>query len=352
MDFTNGPRAGFGTALATAFHEPVPRPVPGWFSGRAPRICKPGRKRVDAGEYHVPVLAEEVGSWLRAGPGMRIVDGTLGGGGHSEIFLEAGASVLGIDRDPEALAHARRRLARFGDRFEAVEGSFGNVLDIAGEQASDGLLLDLGVSSRQLDEPSRGFSFAKEGPLDMRMGPSAPWTAAEVVNGFPEEELARVLRMYGEEPAARRIARAIAARRDERCFETTTELAECIERVVPRHGRLHPATKVFQALRMVVNDELGALEAALKDAAAVLRPGGRLLVITFHSLEDRMVKHYLRHVSAPQLDHPTWPAPRPNPECRFRLLERQAVLPTPAEAIRNPRARSAKLRVAERLDTP
>ncbi len=186
----------------------------------------------------------------------------------------------------------------------------------------------------------------------MRMGPSSPWTAAEVVNGFPEEELARVIRLYGEDPAARRIARAIVAQRDERCFETTTELAQCIERVVPRRGRLHPATKVFQAIRMVVNDELGALESALRDAASVLRPGARLLIVTFHSLEDRMVKHFLRHVSAPLLDHPSWPEPRPNPECRFRLLERHAILPTPAEAIRNSRARSAKLRVAERLETP
>jgi 16S rRNA (cytosine1402-N4)-methyltransferase len=283
---------------------------------------------------------------------MRVVDGTLGGGGHSEMFLEAGSSVLGIDRDPEALAHARARLARFGDRFEAVEGSFGQVLELAGAGAADGLLLDLGVSSRQLDEPSRGFSFALEGPLDMRMGPSAPWTAAEVVNGFPEDELERIFRCFGEEPAARRIARAIARQRDLKCFETTTELADCIERVLPRQGRLHPATRVFQAVRMVVNDELGALEAALRDAAAVLRPGGRLLVITFHSIEDRLVKQFLRRDSAPELDHPTWPAPRPNPDCRFRLLARQAILPTPAEAMRNPRARSAKLRLAERLDTP
>ena len=306
-----------------------------------------------AGGYHLPVFPVEVAEWMQPGPGKWIIDGTLGGGGHSEIFLEAGATVLGIDRDPEALAHARVRLGAFGDRFSTLEGNFSQLREIPaiqnGERA-DGLLLDLGVSSRQLDSALRGFSFMREGPLDMRMGPSSPRTAAEVVNKWSESELARIFFEFGEEPKARRIASAIVRQRAAKHFETTTELAACIEAAIGRHGRTHPATRAFQAIRMAVNEELESLAAALDAASSALKPGGRLLVITFHSLEDRMVKRFLRHRSTSFIDDPAWPEPRPNPDLQFQLLARKAIIPTAGETSRNPRARSAKLRVARLLE--
>lgn len=350
--FFRGFRAS-GGAAARRDRRPGGRPgFPGWFAEQ--------RSERSAAErhYHVPVLADEACEWMAAGAGRFIIDGTLGGGGHSERFLEAGASVLGIDRDPEALAHARERLARFGDRFHSREGNFAEILlthpEVLGGVRADGLLLDLGVSSRQLDAAERGFSFQKDGPLDMRMGPSVERTAAEVVNEWPESELLRVLREYGEEPQARRIAAAIVRHRAGRPFESTLELAGCIEREIGRRGRTHPATRSFQAIRIAVNDELGSLQRALERSVEVLRPGGRLLVITFHSLEDRMVKQFMQDRSRPWLDRPEWPEPRPNPRWAFRLPRRKAIAPGDAEIRTNPRARSAKLRVAELLnpDTP
>ncbi len=290
---------------------------------------------------------------MAATPAAFIIDGTLGGGGHSEIFLATGARVLGVDRDPEALAHARERLVRFGTRFDTWEGNFSQVLESPVMQSgarADGLLLDLGVSSRQLDSAARGFSFMREGPLDMRMGPSCACTAADIINGWPEAELSRLLFEVGEEHKARRIAAAIVKRRAARPFSTTTDLADCIEKVLGRHGRIHPATRTFQAIRMTVNEELESLTAALAAAPQVLKPGGRLLVITFHSLEDRIVKQFLRHHSAPFIDDPGWPEARRNPDYRFRLLARKAIAPSPAETSLNPRSRSAKLRVAQLLD--
>jgi 16S rRNA (cytosine1402-N4)-methyltransferase len=307
----------------------------------------------DAGRYHLPVFPAEVAEWMEPGPGKFIIDGTLGGGGHSEIFLKSGATVLGVDRDPEALAHARARLTEYGDRFSTWEGNFSRLPEIpsilAGGRA-DGLLLDLGVSSRQLDSAVRGFSFMREGPLDMRMGPSSPHTAAEIVNHWAEADLVRILFEFGEEPKARRIAGAIVRQRSVKAFETTLELAACIEAAVGRHGRTHPATRAFQAIRMAVNEELESLATALAAASSILKPGGRLLIITFHSLEDRMVKRFLRHRSAPFIDDPGWPEPRPNPDCQFQLLARKAIIPTAEETALNPRARSAKLRVARLLD--
>jgi 16S rRNA (cytosine1402-N4)-methyltransferase len=291
---------------------------------------------------------------MAAGPEKFIIDGTLGGGGHSEIFLNAGARVLGVDRDPEALAHARARLAAFGDRFATWEGNFSRIQEIPAireGQRVDGILMDLGVSSRQLDVPERGFSFMRDGPLDMRMGPSSPRTAADIVNRWSEADLVRILFEFGEESKARRIAAAILKQRASQPFATTLELANCIERAIGRHGRTHPATKTFQAIRMAVNEELESLAAALAAAPAILRPGGRLLIITFHSLEDRMVKRFLRHRSTSFLDDPGWPEPRPNPDYQFRLLSRKAIAPTDEEISQNPRARSAKLRVAELLDS-
>ncbi len=290
---------------------------------------------------------------MAAGTDKFIIDGTLGGGGHSEIFLKAGARVLGVDRDPEALAHARARLAIYGERFSTWEGNFSRLSEIpeiqTGERA-DGLLMDLGVSSRQLDSAARGFSFMREGPLDMRMGPSCPRTAADIVNQWPEADIVRILFEYGEESNARRIAGAILKQRAVKPFVTTLDLANCIEKAIGRHGRTHPATKTFQAIRMAVNEELESLAIALAAAPLALKPGGRLLIITFHSLEDRMVKRFLKHRSSPFLDEPGWPEPRPNPDYQFRLLARKAISPTAEEISLNPRARSAKLRVAQLLD--
>lgn len=306
----------------------------------------------EAEHYHLPVLPDETAEWMTAGEGKIIIDGTLGGGGHSELFLAAGAEVIGIDRDPEALAHASERLSRFGARFSTWEGNFSEVLEhplIKSGGRADGWLLDLGVSSRQLDSAARGFSFMREGPLDMRMGPSSPRTAAEVVNQWSESELVRIFFEFGEEPKSRRIAAAIAKHREKKPFTTTTELAACIEAAIGRHGKTHPATRVFQAIRMAVNEELESLAAALAAAPRVLKPGGRLAVITFHSLEDRMVKRFLRHRSARFIDDPGWPEPRPNPDFQFELLSRKAIAASEKEISQNPRARSAKLRVARFL---
>lgn len=339
------------------------RAAPGWWRARGPvNLSRSADTSSGDGEfgpgqatYHLPVLPDECLHWMQPAPGRFIIDGTLGGGGHSEAFLNAGASVLGVDRDPEALSHARERLTRFGDRFSTWEGNFAKLPDcpaLAGGPAADGLLLDLGVSSRQLDSAARGFSFMRGGPLDMRMGPSSPRTAADLVNSLDEASLARILFEFGEEPKARRIAAAIAAQRQVKPFSDTVELAGCIERAIGRHGRIHPATKTFQALRMAVNEELDSLSTVLRQLPRILKPGGLLLVITFHSLEDRLVKQFLKHRSSRWIDDPTWPEPRANPDFQFELLSRKAVLPTAAESRTNPRARSSKLRVARLLPTP
>jgi 16S rRNA (cytosine1402-N4)-methyltransferase len=323
--------------------------APGWLSAQAPVSFS----QIAPGDYHLPVFPAETAEWMAAAEGKFIIDGTLGGGGHSEIFLKAGARVLGVDRDPEALAHARARLAPFGERFSTWEGNFSALSDIPEIQQGarvDGILMDLGVSSRQLDSAARGFSFMREGPLDMRMGPSSPRTAADIVNQWSEAEIVRILFEYGEESKARRIAGAIIQQRSIKPFQTTLDLTNCIERAIGRHGKTHPATKTFQAIRMAVNEELESLATALAAAPKILKPGGRLLIITFHSLEDRMVKRFLKHRSTPFLDEPGWPEPRPNPDYQFRLLARKAITPTAEETSLNPRARSAKLRVAQLLD--
>jgi 16S rRNA (cytosine1402-N4)-methyltransferase len=302
--------------------------------------------------YHVPVLLRETVAALGAGPGRLVVDGTLGGGGHTAALLETGATVIAFDRDPDALAHCAERFRGFGDRLRLAHGNF---RDIAGllsglaPEGVDGLLLDLGVSSWQLDQSERGFSFRADGPLDMRMDPTSGAPASDLVNGLEADALAQLFRELGEEPAARRIAAGIVRRREAAPIRTTGELAAAVEAVVPRHGRIHPATRVFQALRMAVNDESGALAAALSAAPGVLRPGGRLAVITFHSLEDRAVKVFLRETCAETIDRPEWPAPRPNPRHWFRPVTRRAVEPSPEEVQQNPRARSARLRAAERI---
>ena len=304
--------------------------------------------------YHLPVFPTEIAAWMEADPQKFIIDGTLGGGGHSEIFLRTGANVLGVDRDPEALAHASARLAQFGENFSTWEGNFSALAEIPLIQQgarADGILLDLGVSSRQLDSAVRGFSFMRDGPLDMRMGPSSPRSASEIVNQWSEADLVRILFEYGEESKARRIASAIVKQRAVSRLETTLDLANCIERAIGRYGKTHPATKTFQAIRMAVNEELESLAAALAVIPKVLKPGGRLLIITFHSLEDRIVKRFLKHRSNPFLDEPGWPEPRPNPDYQFKLLARKAIAPSIEEISQNPRARSAKLRIAQLLET-
>jgi 16S rRNA (cytosine1402-N4)-methyltransferase len=297
---------------------------------------------------HVPVL---LGPLLAAVAPVRgtWVDGTFGAGGYARGLLEAGAErVIGIDRDPGVFPLARRWAARWGDRLRLVQGTFSALDDLAGGPV-DGVVLDLGVSSMQLDRPERGFSFQKAGPLDMRMSAEGP-TAADLVNTLPEAQLADILYQFGEERAARRIARAIVAARP---LEDTLALAEVVSRCLPRPkpGQSHPATRTFQALRIAVNDEFGELVRGLEAAERALKPGGRLAVVSFHSLEDRVVKRFLQLRSGasggPSRHAPEVAAAAPG----FRLIGK-AVSPDAAEIARNPRARSARLRVAERTGAP
>lgn len=303
--------------------------------------------------FHVPVLGRQVMAFLRPCPGGLFLDGTAGGGGHSRMMLEAGAEVVAFDQDPEALAECRRGLSEFAPKIRLVETNFRDIheaLERIGEKRLfDGALLDIGVSSQHLDSAERGFSFQQDGPLDMRMGPAAAQTAADVVNSFGATELAEIFRTLGEEPAARRIAAHLVHTRQAGLFKTTLQLAEAISKVVPRHGPRHPATRVFQALRMYVNDELGALRRALQAVPAHLAPGARLTLITFHSLEDRIVKVFFREHSREWIDRPEWPAPRRNPVRQFQLLTPHPITASVGEIQDNPRSRSAKLRVVEKL---
>lgn len=310
------------------------------------------RANPDSSIWHQPVLRDEVTALLRPAPGLVFLDGTLGGGGHSEALLVAGARVVAVDRDRESLEHASARLASYGGRFLAVAGNFADAAALPEVRAAapfDGALLDLGVSSHQLDTAERGFSFRHDGPLDMRMDPSSGEPAAMLVNTASEAELTGLFREYGEEPQARRVARAIVAERERLPFTRTGQLAALIEKVLGRRGRVHPATRVFQALRIAVNDEIGALRRALVTIPPLLRAGARFVVITFHSLEDRLVKTFFRTGSEQWLDRPEWPAPRPNPEWRFRDLTRKPLAAESGETDRNPRARSARLRAVEIL---
>ncbi|MGZ5537113.1 MAG: 16S rRNA (cytosine(1402)-N(4))-methyltransferase RsmH [Chthoniobacterales bacterium] len=302
--------------------------------------------------YHRPVLVHEVVELLAPRPGALVVDGTCGGGGHAEAILQTGADVLGLDQDPEAIQHASERLARFGGRVTLQQANFRDavrVLDQLGIARIGGALLDLGVSSRQLENGARGFSIMRNGPLDMRMDPRRELTAADVINNYSEEELTRIFREYGEEPAARRLASQLVKQRKTTPFRETMQLARAVEKIVWRHGRKHPATQVFQALRMEVNDELRALEEGLLGLTSRLELGARFAVITFHSLEDRIVKNFFRDRSRQTLDRPEWPEPRPNPDFMFKLVTTKPVEPGESEQRLNPRARSAKLRVAERI---
>ena len=303
-------------------------------------------------EYHESVLLAEIVERLAPAPGKVILDGTLGGGGHTAALLAAGARVIGLDQDPEALAFTGKRLVEFGDQFCPVRSSFakaGEVLDRLGLATIDGALLDLGVSSRQLDAAERGFSFMRDGPLDMRMDPSNPVSAAYLVNTAGGEQLEKYFRNYGEEPAARKIAARLVRDRLVSPFRTTLQLAQAVEAVVPRRGRTHPATRVFQALRIAVNRELEVLGAGLEQISQRLAPGGRFAVLTFHSLEDRIVKVFFKERTTEFIDRPEWPAPRPNPLHIFKAITGKPVTASDAEQRANPRSRSAKLRVVERI---
>ena len=299
---------------------------------------------------HSPVLLKETVDALAVRRGGRYIDGTLGRAGHTREILARGGEVLGIDRDETAVNEVTAmNLAG----LTVVHGRHGEIADIArahGWSCVDGVLLDLGVSSPQLDEADRGFSFLRQGPLDMRMDRSCGKDAAEIVNTEDAERLEEIFRLFGEEPQARRIARAIVTERVPRPFRTTMDLAQFVERLVGRRSGKHPATRVFQALRMAVNDEFGELERALAGAFALLAPGGRFVVITFESLTDRLVKrcfadHVGRRVSLQQGGE-RWQGVLP----RARAVTRRAVTASPQETAENPRARSAKLRAVERLD--
>lgn len=302
---------------------------------------------------HLPVLYQEVLSALRPRSGGRYVDCTVGAGGHAAGILEASAPdgmLLGLDVDPQALALAEQRLASFGERVILRRASYTTLraqLTALGWDAVDGVLLDLGVSSMQLDTPQRGFSFREDGPLDMRFDPSQPLTAADLVNTLSEEALAEILWRYGEERRARQVARAIVAHRP---ITTTRQLAEIVARATTS-GRpgMHPATRTFQALRIAVNRELEHIEQVLPQAVAALRPGGRLAVIAFHSLEDRLVKQFMRRESRDCLCPPKQPVCTCGHRATLRIVKPFPIKPTAEEVARNPRARSARLRVAERL---
>jgi len=301
--------------------------------------------------YHRPVMAPETIELLALRPGSLVVDATCGGGGHTEAILKAGADVLALDQDPEAIEHTREQVAHLGSRVTLRQANFrdtGKVLDELGIATIGGALLDLGVSSRQLENADRGFSIMRNGPLDMRMNPYASRTAGDIINNYSEEELTRLFREYGEEPAARRIASLLVKARKTAPFRETLALARAIEKIIGRHGRLHPATRVFQALRMEVNDELGALEEGLRVLSSRLEPGARIAVISFHSLEDRIVKNFFRDQSREWLDQPEWPEPRKNPDYNLNLITQKPIEPGEEEQRANPRARSAKLRVAEK----
>lgn len=283
----------------------------------------------------------------------RYVDGTLGAGGHARGILEAcapGGRLLGLDVDPQALALARETLAPYGERATLVQASYETLaaqLSALGWDAVDGVVLDLGASSMQFDWPERGFSFLQDGPLDMRFGPSAPTSAADLVNGLDESELADLIFRYGEERDSRKIARAIVRARP---LHTTRELAAVIQAASPRRGdRIHPATRTFQALRIAVNEELAAVENTLPQAVAALRPGGRLAVISFHSLEDRIVKDFLREQSQEHVNPPYERLYEVERKAVVKLITRKPLTASEEETRDNPRARSAKLRVAEKL---
>ncbi len=310
------------------------------------------------GSYHEPVMLEEVVQSLRCRSGGIYVDGTLGGGGHARAILERSAPdglLVGIDRDDDAILASEKSLQPFGRRKILVKGNFadiGNILTNLKIGKVDGVLLDLGVSSHQLDTADRGFSFSLDAPLDMRMDRGSRYSARDLVNLSPEKELKQLIREYGEEPMAGRIARAISAKRESGAIRTTAELADLVCRAVRRpgfHGKIHPATRTFQAIRMAVNQELPNLRRAIGAAVDRLRSGGRLSVISFHSLEDRIVKEAFRSGEGRCQCPPGMPVCRCRREVKLKVLTRKPMRSGADESERNPRARSARLRTAEKI---
>lgn len=312
-------------------------------------------------DRHTPVLLQEVVANLAPERGGVFIDATYGAGGYTAAILAGGADrVLGVDRDDTAVAEAAPAIAAAGGRLAVVRGRFGEMAEIAAANdasPADGVAFDFGVSSMQLDRAERGFSFQQDGPLDMRMGAEGE-TAADFVNTAEERDIAGVLKRLGEEPRARRIARKIVERRTEAPLATTSDLADAVVAAVGRRpqDRIHPATRTFQAIRMHVNDELGEIARGLVAAEQTLKPGGRLVVVSFHSLEDRLVKRFLNRragktAGASRHDPAALTAPTA-PAASFRLLSRRPTAPSAEEAAANPRARSARLRAAERLDAP
>ncbi|MGD8406964.1 MAG: 16S rRNA (cytosine(1402)-N(4))-methyltransferase RsmH [Anaerolineales bacterium] len=305
-----------------------------------------------AGTPHQPVLYHEIIHALQPKDKGQYVDGTLGAGGHARGILEACAPdgrLLGLDVDPQALALARETLAPYGERARLIQASYDSLAEILQEigwETVDGILLDLGLSSMQLNTPERGFSFQHDAPLDMRFDPASPTSAADLVNSLPKDELADLIYRYGEERASRRIAQAIDKARP---LQTTLELATVIESVLPRRGRMHPATRTFQALRIAVNQELERVENVLPQAVAALRSGGRLAIISFHSLEDRIVKEYFRSESKDLVNPPYERIYEVEKNATLKEINRKVIIPGEAETQANPRARSAKLRVVEKL---
>lgn len=301
---------------------------------------------------HQPVLYHEIILALQPKNEGLYVDGTLGAGGHARGILEACAPdgrLLGMDVDPQALALARKTLAPYGERARLTQASYDSLaerLREIGWMEVDGILLDLGLSSMQLDTPERGFSFQQDAPLDMRFDPASPTSAADLVNTLPQDELADLIYHYGEERASRRIAQAVVKARP---IQTTRQLATVIESVLPRKGRIHPATQTFQALRIAVNQELERVENVLPQAVAALKSGGRLAIISFHSLEDRIVKQFMRREAIDCLCPPRQPVCTCGHRATLRELSRQPLYPQEIEITNNPRARSARLRAAQRL---
>jgi 16S rRNA (cytosine1402-N4)-methyltransferase len=303
---------------------------------------------------HVPVLADEVLAALAPRPGETIVDCTFGAGGHSTLLsarLRGDGKLIAIERDPTVAPYFERLRRSTSAKVRLLHGEFSQVLEQLASNGvqADAVLLDLGVSSMQLDRPERGFSYAADAPLDMRMDPSAELTAREVVNDWAERDLADIFRRYGEERYARQIARAIVKRRGKQSFERTGDLVEVVKEAIPapaRFGEGHPAKRVFQALRIEVNDELGSLERALPEALAMLRPGGRLAVISFHSLEDRIVKRFFRAEEHGCTCPPDFPVCNCGASPTLRAIPRRAIRPSASEVARNPRSQSARLRVA------
>lgn len=303
---------------------------------------------------HRPVLLGEVVEAMNLEDGQVIVDGTLGLGGYSEAVLRSGKKVrvVGFELDEENLAVAKERLAEWAGRVTFFNDNFANLgadLEAVGVERIDGLMLDLGLSSPQVDLAERGFSFAKDGALDMRFGKGQKVTAADIVNNYSVEQLTRIFREYGEERLARRIASEIVKRRAERKFERTLELAEFVARVVGgKKGRIHPATRVFQALRIEVNNELGSLAAVLQDSLDAMAPRARLAVVSYHSLEDRIVKNFFREAAREFINVPGELKTR-YLEPKLRIISKKPIVPSAREIQENPRARSAKLRVAEKI---